>query len=131
MEITKYIKYKDEKIPYVNTPLNREDIWFLKDNYERFIINDVHRGTAKFYKGDEINKNYVVDFNFKHVFYFVSSLYGIYKVFKTKKEFKKTVNKYNPIDIDKNFTEKLNDWAIKESITKEKSKEFTEAPAES
>ena len=113
MEVNTFIKFKGEKIPYVNTPLTREQIWSLRDNYDRFIVNDVRRGTAEFYKGEQINKNYSVDLDFKHVFYFVVSIYGVYKFFSTKKKIKKTVEKYNPISKDENFTEKLNDWAIR------------------
>lgn len=117
MEVNKFILYKGEKIPYVNTPLSREAIWSLKDNYDRFIINDVRRGTAQFYKGEQINKNYVLDFDFKHVFYAITSIYAIYKIFQTKRQVKKTIKKYNPINVKENFSDSLEGWHIREEPT--------------
>lgn len=116
MEIKKFIKYKGEKIPYVNTPLTREEMWTLKDNYERFIINDVRRGTAEFYKGDPINKTYLLDFNFKHVFYAISSIYAIYKFYQTKRKVENVVPDLRK-KVAKNadsFHETLDGWSIKE-----------------
>ena len=80
MEVNKFILYKGEKIPMVNTPLTREEIWSLKDNYDRFIINDVHRRTNKFYSGEPLNKKYSIDISFKHVFYAVASLYTVFRI---------------------------------------------------
>lgn len=116
MEIKKFIKYKGEKIPYVNTPLTREEMWTLKDNYERFIINDVRRGTAQFYKGDPINTMYLLDFNFKHVFYAISSIYAIYKFYQTKRKVENVVPDLRK-KVAKNadsFQETLDGWSIKE-----------------
>ena len=121
MEIKKFIKYKGEKIPYVNTPLMREEIWSLRDNYDRFIINDVRRGTAEFYSGDPINKNYILDIDFKHVFYAISSIYAIYKFYQAKRKVKNVVPDIRK-KVERNieeFEETLNGWSIKEEKKKE------------
>ena len=118
MEIKKFILYKGEKIPLVNTPLTRQEIWSLKDNYDRFIINDVHRGTNKFYSGEPLNKKYSIDISFKHVFYAVASLYTVFKIYQTKRKVKKVSKKVSDAivpDMRKNvndFKETLDGWEI-------------------
>ena len=114
MEVNKYILYKGEKIPLVNTPLTREEIWSLKDNYDRFIVNDVSRGTNNFYSGEPLNKKYTIDISFKHVFYAVASLYTVFKVYQTKRKVRKVAKAVVP-DMKQNvndFKETLDGWEI-------------------
>lgn len=113
MEIKKFIKYKGKKYPFVNTPLSRKDIWFLRDNYDRFITYDISRGTTQFYSGEPIRKNYTIDFSFKHIFYAVSSFYAIWQFYKTKRKAKRIVEKYVPNERNvEEFKSTLDGWEI-------------------
>ena len=125
MKITKFIKIEGEYIPVVNTPLSNHDIWYMRDNYERFIIYDVSRGTYKNGEGFRQPKPYKVDIGFKPIFYTVISLFTVFNYYRTKKRIKEKVKKMNPLKKVVDNTEwdsTVNGWGIKEEKKKDEEK---------
>jgi hypothetical protein len=123
LKIQKFIKIKGKEYPVVNTPLSNHDLWFMKDNYDRFVIYDVSKGTYKFGEGLRQQSPYKVDIGFKPIFYTVISFFAIYSFYKTKKKIKEQIKGLNPLNKEVDSTEwdkTINGWGIKEEPKKDK-----------
>lgn len=131
MEIKKFATYKGKKYPLVCTPLTKNQLYFLTENYDRFIINDVSRGSYQFYKGQPLNKKIMVNLDTKSIFAVIGSLFIVYKLFKTKKKIEKTVDSVNPFqDNTKEFFSNLDTWHTpppKEESLDDEEEEFASA----
>lgn len=116
MKIQKFIKIKGKEYPVVNTPLSNHDIWFMKDNYDRFIIHDVSRGTYKYGEGLRQPSPYKVDVGFKPIFYTVVSIFTVWRFYKTKKKITEKIKGLNPLGKESDTSEwdsTVNGWSIK------------------
>ena len=126
MEIRSFVRLKGKKYPLVDTPLTKDQLYYLTENYGRFIIRDVRRGSYRFYQGQPLNKKIIYNIDPKSIFTVLAGLFIAYKFFKIKKNVKQTVKKANPFTRN-DFNGIVNDWHKEEPIKDEEEEEFASA----
>ena len=113
MRINKFITFKGERLPLVNTPITVTEENYLKGNYDRFIIYDVARGTYSFRNSGRITQRYKVDIGYRPIIFVALSMFCTWKLVKAKKNLKKSLKNFKGNGA-KDFTETINGWSIKE-----------------
>jgi hypothetical protein len=112
----------------VDTPLTKDQLYHLTENYGRFVIRDVRRGSLRFYQGQPLSKKIVYNIDPKSIFTVLGGLFVLYKLYKIKKDIGKTVNKANPFQNNINdFEDTLNTWNRDTVPSDEEEEEFASA----
>lgn len=122
MVIKSFVKMRGDRLPKVNTPLSNDEIHYLKDNYDRYILCNVSSGACRIINSDRPVKRYKIDIGYKPAFALFFSCFGLYQYYKTKKKIKEAVSRVNPlspIPDNKEWTETVNNWSIREENEEE------------
>ena len=128
MEIRSFVRLKGKKYPLVDTPLTKDQLYYLTENYGRFIIRDVRRGSYRFYQGQPLNKKIIYNIDPKSIFTVLAGLFIAYKFFKIKKDVKRKINKANPFQNNVHeFDKTINSWHSDPIPTDEEEEEFASA----
>ena len=128
MEIRSFVRLKGKKYPLVDTPLTKDQLYYLTENYGRFIIRDVRRGSFRFYQGKPLNQKIIYNIDPKSIFTVLAGLFVAYKFFKIKKNVKRKINNANPFQNDPTvFNDTLNNWHQDHIPTDEEEEEFASA----
>lgn len=105
MEV-KYVLFKGNKYPLLNTPLSNTELHGLRDKYDKFIVHDVRTNKIKVYSNDFKLNRFVFDLGFRPMVYFTGVAMVCYYYISLKKK----VKKINPFTFNKNINEFIKDF---------------------
>jgi hypothetical protein len=89
MEIKKYVVFKGEKLPMVNTPLLKAEMMELRDKYPKFLIHDIKKKKIKVVSEGSFYTRHNLDIGWKPVAGGIIGLYVVYNLYLAKRNVKK------------------------------------------
>jgi hypothetical protein len=96
MIINKWIKIKGQKYPLVETPLSKEELIELQDNYRKFFLHDHKHNKISVEHSNRVSHTYKIQFGERGMYYVIGSAFAFLSLLYIKKKVKQKVSKFNP-----------------------------------
>lgn len=96
MIINKWIKIKGNKYPYIETPVSKQELSELQDDYRKFYLHDHKQNKVYPVLSNRVTHSYKIELGERGMYYIGGSILGLFVLSYIKRQISKKVNKFNP-----------------------------------
>lgn len=111
MNINRWIKIRGKKFPFVETPISKQELSELQDEFRKFYLYDNKSDKISIIDSKRINHTYKIELGKRGMYWIIGSVVSIYILAIIKKTLKEKASKFNPFYTSpemKEFLDNLN-----------------------